>query len=74
MVKINPADGAGNMLLIEHIPDMALMEPNKARDQAIEKENYAAVSKAAQNTMRTGRSSYRSFVGDDYWSELTFPK
>ena len=73
-IKLNSADGRGNVVLIEHIPDIALMEPNQARDQGIEKEVYAAMPKSDMDTKVKGFEAYRTFVGDDYYSEVTFPK
>ncbi len=72
--KLNSSDGKGNVVLIEHIPDMALMEPNPVRDQAIEKEVYAATPKADLNAKVKTYDGYRTFVGDDYYSEVSFPK
>ena len=72
--KLNPSDGGGNVVLIEHIPDMALMEPNQARDQAIEKEVFAAMPKADLDAKIKIYEGYRTFVGDDYYSEVSFPK
>jgi hypothetical protein len=72
--KLNSSDGGGNVVLIEHIPDMALMEPNQARDQALEKEVYAATPKADLDAKIKGYEAYRSFVGDDYYSQVVFPK
>ena len=74
MVKINPADGRGNVLLVEHIPDMALLEADQARDQAVEKEVYSLVSKGQSDEAVSGFDKYRTFVGDDYWSEMSFTK
>jgi hypothetical protein len=74
MVKINPADGAGNVLMIEHIPSLALMEPDKARDQAMMKESYAQMSKADSDARVKEYDKYRTFVGEDYWQELAYPK
>jgi hypothetical protein len=74
MVKMNAADGQGNVLLIEHIPNLALMEPDKARDQAIMKEAYAQVPKTQSDAAVKEFDKYRTFVGDDYWTELTYIK
>jgi hypothetical protein len=74
MVKLNASDGQGNVLLVEHIPNLSLLDPDRARDQAIEKEGYAAMPKAQSETMVKGFDQYRTFVGDDYWTEMTFTK
>jgi hypothetical protein len=74
MVKLNPADGQGNVLLIEHIPDLALKEPDQARDQAMAREVYVEVAKAKSDAKTADFNRYRVFVGDDYWSEQAYPK
>jgi len=74
MVKMNAADGQGNVLLIEHIPNMGLMDPDRARDQAIEKECYAAVPKTKSDAMVKEFDKYRTFVGEDYYGELVYTK
>ncbi|MGA0599618.1 hypothetical protein ACO2Q3_02825 [Caulobacter sp. KR2-114] len=74
MVKFNASDGQGNVLLIEHIPNSALLDPDQARDQALQRENYAAVPKAQGEQAVAGYDKYRTFVGDDYWGEMAFPK
>jgi hypothetical protein len=71
--KLNAADGRGNVVLIEHIPNIAMMEPDQARDQAMEKEMYAAMPKADMDAKVKGYEGYRTFVGDDYYSEVDFP-
>lgn len=74
MTKLNAEDGQGNVLLIEHIPNTALMERNQARDQALMREVRAALPKADAERMVEGYDKYRTFVGDDYWSEVVFTK
>jgi hypothetical protein len=74
MTKMNPSDGQGNVLLIEHIPNMALLEVDQARDQAMQKEIYAVMPKADSEKMVEGFDKYRVFVGDDYWNEQVYTK
>jgi hypothetical protein len=72
-VKLNPADGQGDVQLIEHIPNLALKEPDRARDQAMVREVYAAVAKAKSDAKTDDFDKYRTFVADDYWTDLTYP-
>ena len=74
MVKMNASDGKGNVVLIEHIPNMALLEPDQARDQAMEKEAYAMVPKAQGEAQVKTYDTYREFVGDEYWTALDYTK
>ena len=73
-IKLNASDGQANVLLIEHYPSLAALEPDQARDQAMQREAYAAVPKAAGEAMVAGYDKYRVFVGDDYWTDITFTK
>jgi hypothetical protein len=74
MVKVNAADGHANVLLIEHIPSFAMMDPNKQRDQDMEKAMDAMMSEDMQKGMVEGFDKYRSFVGDDLWQSVEFSK
>jgi len=74
MVKLNPADGQGNVLLIEHIPDLGLKEPDRARDQAMTREVYAEVAKAKSDAQTEDFNKYRTFVADDYWTGQSYQK
>jgi hypothetical protein len=74
MTKLNAEDGQGNVLLIEHIPNTALLEVDQARDQAMMQEFRAALPKPDRDKMLENFDMYRVFVGDDYWSELIYTK
>jgi hypothetical protein len=73
-IKMNAADGGGNVLLIEHVPSLALMEPDKDRDKMIEKEVYDTMSKDKMQAQVRDYEKYRTFVGDEYWTDVAFPK
>jgi hypothetical protein len=74
MVKLNSSDGQGNVLLIEHYPSIASLDADQARDQMMRKDFLAALPKAQGEAMVAGFDKYRTFVGDDYWTEMTFAK
>jgi quinol monooxygenase YgiN len=74
MVKLNLEDGQGNVLLIEHYPSIAALDADQTRDQAMQKEAFAALPKAQSDAAVAGFDKYRTFVGDDYWTEMTFTK
>jgi hypothetical protein len=73
-LKMTASDGGGNVLLIEHIPNLGLMEPDKARDLAIQKEVYDVMSKDKMDAQVRDFDKYRTFVGDDYWNDVDFGK
>ena len=73
-VKLNGNGGDANIMIVQHYPSLAVLDPDKARDQAIEKEGYAAVSKATQDKAVAGFDKYRTFVSDDFYGEIEYPK
>ena len=65
---------APNVLIMTHVPNIALLAPDKARDQAIEKELLATFSEEQGKTAVAGYEKYRQFIDDGYWGEVTFTK
>jgi hypothetical protein len=57
-----------------HHPNRSVLTPDKARDQAIEKEIEAGFSKAQGEAAAAGYEKYRTFVDDAYWYEVTIAK
>jgi len=51
-----------------------MMDPDKKRDVAMQKEGEAIVSKDAQASTVSGFDKYRSFVGEDLWVPMEFTK
>jgi hypothetical protein len=73
LVKLNASAGA-NVQLIVHYPSLAMLEPDKARDQAIQKESFARVSKETNQAAVAGYDKYRTFVSDEIWTSVEFAK
>ena len=73
MVKLN-ATGGSNVVLIVHYPTLANLEPDKARDQAMLAESRAAMSKEDSDKQIAGYDKYRTFVSDDIWTGVDYPK
>ena len=63
-----------NVLLMEHVPSYAVLEPDQARDQQLDKEIYAAMPKAKMDAKVADYEKYRSFVGSGDFAEMTFAK
>jgi len=74
MVKSNASDGEANVLLITTYSSMGALDPDQARDKAMEKEAFAIMSKDKGDEMVGTYNTYRSFVGDSYWTEVKFTK
>ena len=73
LVKLNSGAGA-NVQLIVHYPSLNNLEPDKARDQAIEKESFAQISKETNEKAVAGYDKYRTFVSDEFWTTMDFAK
>lgn len=74
MVSATPLSGGANVILCEHHMSFASMDPDKARDQAMEKEMEASIPKTKSDAAVAGFDKYRSFVGDDIYVPVDFTK
>jgi hypothetical protein len=74
LVKINQADRSSNVLLEEHIPSTAILDPDRARDQSVQREIYAVVPKSEDQEMIKQFDKYRTFVSEDYYQEFAVGK
>jgi hypothetical protein len=59
---------------VQHYPSLANLEPDKARDQAMMAEARAAVSKDKEDAIVAGYDKYRTFVSDEIWTGVDYPK
>lgn len=66
--------GSPNVLIMTHSPSNSVQDANKERDQAIDREIEAAFSKARSDAAIAGYEKYRTFVGDDQWTEIVMSK
>ena len=66
--------GSPNVLIETHIPSLALLEPDMARDPALDKEMLATWPEAEGKAAIAGYEKYRQFLDDSYWSDVTFAK
>ncbi len=73
LVKIAGAEGS-NVLLLEHYPTLSAMDPDKARDQAVQKESEAFMSKDKSDKLLAGIDNYRGFASDVIYRAVEFPK
>jgi hypothetical protein len=71
--KMNSGAG-GNIQLIQHFPSTAVMDPDKTRDVAMQKEFEAQMNKAASAKLTGGFDKYRSFEADEMWTEVKMTK
>jgi hypothetical protein len=74
MVRNGYVKGSPNVLIMTHSPTAATLDADKARDQALDKEIYAAFSKEAGKAAVAGYEKYRTFVDDAMWTENVIAK
>lgn len=74
VVRNGYTKGSPNVLIETHIPSLALLEPDKARDTALDKEMLATLPEAEGKAAIAGYEKYRQFLDDSYWSDVTFAK
>jgi hypothetical protein len=74
LVNVNAAGQAPNVLLVEHLPNFAVLDPNKKRDLDAIKAMQALAPKATQDAMVAGFDKYRTFVASELWQPVEFTK
>jgi hypothetical protein len=74
LVNVNAAGPGPNVLLVEHLPSFAVLDPDKKRDLDAKKAMDAVAPKDAQDAAVAGFDKYRSFVGNDMWQAVQFTK
>lgn len=70
LVRMDSSGGGANVMFVTHYPSLTGLEPDKARDQAIEAESLAVLSKEKGAALVGGFDKYRTFVGDGYWQVM----
>ncbi|HEX3667306.1 MAG TPA: hypothetical protein VHU23_18940 [Rhizomicrobium sp.] len=71
--KLNGNAGA-NVQIVQHYPSAAMLDPDQARDQAIDKEIKARFSKEQSDKIIEGYDKYRTFEADEMWTEVNMSK
>ena len=74
MVRNGYVKGSPNVLIMTHSPSAATLDPDQVRDQAIEKEQFARVSKAEGDKAVAGYEKYRTFIDQGDWGVVTLNK
>lgn len=74
MVRKGYVKGGPNVLIMTHVPSSALDDPDQARDQAVDKEIYAAFSKEKGEAAVRGYEKYRVFLDNSDWVAMDMKK
>ncbi len=74
VVRTGYVKGSPNVLIMTHYVSAAMLAPDKARDDMIDKEAEAKFSEADGKIAVAGYEKYRQFVDDAMWTEMTMAK
>jgi hypothetical protein len=74
MVRTGYVKGAPNVLIMTHVPNTALDDPDQARDQAVQKEIYSVFSKDKGDAAVRGYEKYRTFIDTGNWQTMVMGK
>ncbi|MBS0479753.1 MAG: hypothetical protein JSR79_10710 [Proteobacteria bacterium] len=74
LVRTGYAKGSPNVLIMTHVSSSALLDPDRARDEAVEKEILATFSEEQGKAAVAGYEKYRQFLDDGLWTEMTIEK
>lgn len=74
MVRKGYMKGAPTVIIMTHVPSDGLDDPDQARDQAVDKEIYAAFSKEKGEAMVKGYEKYRTFIDNADWKVVDMKK
>jgi hypothetical protein len=66
--------GSPNVLIMTHSPTNAVLDADKTRDQAIDREIEAAFTKAQNDAAIAGYEKYRTFIDDGQWTDIVMTK
>ena len=73
-VNTNPYVAGPNVIMIEHWPTLAGMEPDKARDLAMRKEFEMILPKSEQAPTQAERGKYRTILSQEMWTVVDYSK
>lgn len=74
LVRKGFVKGSPNVLIMTHVPSDALDDPDQTRDQALEKDIYAAFSKDKGEAAVRGYEKYRTFIDNGDWQAMDMRK
>jgi len=74
MVKLDPAGAGANIILGRHVVALSSLEPDKARDTAIDQENEKMLPKSNSEQMVKGYNEYRTFLSEGFYQPVELAK
>lgn len=74
LVRNGYVKNSPSVVIMAHFTSAAALEPDKARDEAIEKEITAGMTEADGKAAVAGYEKYRTFIDDATYQEVKFAK
>ncbi|MBN8849276.1 MULTISPECIES: hypothetical protein [unclassified Sphingomonas] len=74
LVRNGYTKNSPSVVIMAHFTNAAALEPNRARDEAIEKEIVAGLSENDAKAAVAGYEKYRTFIDDALYNEVSFAK
>ena len=74
MTRTGYVKGSPNVLIMTHSPSYGMLDPNKERDQKIDREIEAVFSKAQNDAAVAGYEKYRTFIDNAQWTDIKMGK
>jgi len=73
-VRLDSDSKGANVMFVQHYTSLANLEPDKARDQAIDQEVRAILPKDKDQAAIAGYDKYRTHEDDSFWQQIDFSK
>ena len=74
MTRTGYVKGSPNVLIMTHSPSYGMLDPNKERDEKIDREIEAVFSKAQNDAAVAGYEKYRTFIDNAQWTDIKMGK
>ena len=74
MSRVGYVKGSPNILIMTHSKSLAVIDPDRERDLAIEAEINAAFSEAQSDAAVAGYEKYRTFLDNAQWIDVKMGK
>lgn len=74
MTRTGYVKGSPNVLIMTNSPSYGMLDPNKERDQKIDREIEAVFSKAQNDAAVAGYEKYRTFIDNAQWTDIKMGK
>ena len=74
IVRRGHVKNSPNVLIMTHAPSYSFEDPDKARDQALDKEMLALMSKKEGDAAVAGYEKYRVLMDDSMWTEVAMTR